>query len=285
MSSMKLIMEGWRKSILSERVFGAQAILYHGSTTPPEKMIEIFTEDKFDPGQGAGALYGKGLYTVYDENERSKTLSGDYGQWVYKIKVNIHGFIIFDDEICEKVYGKKLSPMQQLKLLGHDDIIADLENQYKKEKDPKPAERAISTLKRGEEPTKLGFVDKLKKLFGPVPAEIQPTTVSRPAVYQQIPNSNVSGPKVGELTSDDAYVLSKILSKKVKGIVFTGGRDGKVAVIYDTSIVVPIAWAHSKRTNKSEVFPDWQPIDKEVMKKSFSRIASGEYTPGRFNDE
>lgn len=291
MSSMKLIMESWRNSLLTEKVYGAQAIVYHGSKTPPEDMIKIFTEDKFDPGQGAGSMYGNGLYTVYGEEQHTPTFIGGYGKWIYKLKINLYGFIIFDSDVCQKVYGEKLSPMQQLKKLGHDDIIEKLEEEYRKKSEF--AKTAISTLKRGETPTKLKFIDKLKRLFGPLPQEIQPTTRQLGWLYQRA-EGNVSGPPERELTSEDAQILSNILSKKVKGIVFTGGQDGRVAVVYDTSIVALVAWTEAKPYWQQEKpyswtnpelnqQPIWNKIEPEAIKKSLARTASGDYTPGRFN--
>ena len=130
MSNMKLIMESWRMNVLSEKVFGAQAIVYHGSNTHPEKMLDILEKDTFNPGSAQGAMYGLGLYTVYDEDQNSNTFKGEYGDWIYKLKINFHGFIIFEPDICQKVYGKKMSPMEQLKMLGHDDVIKEIEDMY-----------------------------------------------------------------------------------------------------------------------------------------------------------
>ena len=61
MSNMKLIMENWRVNVLSERVFGAQAIVYHGSDTSPDLMIPRLANDDFKPGLGAGSMYGNGI--------------------------------------------------------------------------------------------------------------------------------------------------------------------------------------------------------------------------------
>ena len=88
MREMKLIMESWREKVLSEIVFGAQAFVYHGSETTPDVMIPRLADDEFIPGQGAGAMYGKGIYTVYDENPQSNTFDGSYGDYIYKLKIN-----------------------------------------------------------------------------------------------------------------------------------------------------------------------------------------------------
>ena len=55
-----------REMLLTERVYGAQAVVYHGSETDPDVLIPAFLNDTFEPGRGAGDMYGKGLYCVYD---------------------------------------------------------------------------------------------------------------------------------------------------------------------------------------------------------------------------
>jgi hypothetical protein len=112
-----------KEVLLTEKVFGAQAFVYHGSKTPPDQMLDILENDKFAPGAAAGAMYGKGLYTIYEEDKSSNTFSGRYGKYVYKLKVNLYGFIIFDAGVCQKVYGKNLSIRQQLEFLGETDAI------------------------------------------------------------------------------------------------------------------------------------------------------------------
>lgn len=118
MIKVKLLSE----SILQEEVIGAQAFVYHGSRTAPDEMLDIFKNNKFDPGNVDGAMYGKGLYTVYNLPE-TNTDKGRYGDFVYKFKVNMYGFIIFDLEIAQKVYGKPLNPYGQAKLLGYDFLL------------------------------------------------------------------------------------------------------------------------------------------------------------------
>lgn len=69
------------KLLLTEEVFSGEAFVYHGSRLSPEQFIPIFLNKKFEPGQGAGAMYGKGLYTVYSL-DNTKTLSGGYGNYI-----------------------------------------------------------------------------------------------------------------------------------------------------------------------------------------------------------
>lgn len=117
------------EALLAEQVFGAQAFVYHGSNAPPSEFLPLIFEDKFDPGKVSGAMYGKGLYTVYSSSPETQTMKGFYGNWIYKLKVNLREFICFDPPVAQKVYGKPLTPVEQAKALRLDArIVKNLEH-------------------------------------------------------------------------------------------------------------------------------------------------------------
>jgi len=184
-----------RETLLLEEVYGAQAVVYHGTEANPQALIDALLQDKFTPGSGAGAMYGKGLYTVYDL-KGTKTEKGDYGKHVIKLKVNLYGYIIFDPDVALKVYKKPLTPAEQAQEVGYN-------------------EDAIKVLRSMRVPT-------------------------------------------GRFTSDTALRASKALQYEVKGIVFTGRRDGRVAVVYDPTTAVPMAW---KRVDSKS----WTPVDRAAL--------------------
>ena len=113
-----------REMLLTEKVYGAQAVVYHGSKTAPEVFIPALLNDTFNPGQGHGAMYGKGLYCVYDLGT-SLTRSGYYGDYLYKFKVNLYGFICFDPEVAQLVYKRPLTPVEQAQELGLDKVLIE----------------------------------------------------------------------------------------------------------------------------------------------------------------
>jgi hypothetical protein len=77
---------------------------------------------------GAGAMYGKALYTVHDI-DNTKTSNGDYGQYIYKFRVNLYGYISFDDDVTIQIYGKNIPPSEQAKLVGAPkDVVEVLKN-------------------------------------------------------------------------------------------------------------------------------------------------------------
>jgi hypothetical protein len=123
-----------RETLLLEEVYGAQAIVYHGTEADPVQFVEALLNDEFEPGRGAGSsTYGKGLYAVYNLKNTS-TERGIYGDSLIKLKVNLYGYIIFDPDVALKVYKKPLSPSEQAREIGLDkDMISSLEEIEKEE--------------------------------------------------------------------------------------------------------------------------------------------------------
>jgi hypothetical protein len=97
--------------IKSAEVFGSDAFVYHASSNEPDVFLEHLKG--YDPS-GRGGKYGSGLYSVYNL-EGTNTSSGVYGYYIYKLKVNLYGFISFIPEITRKIYGKDLSLSEQYK--------------------------------------------------------------------------------------------------------------------------------------------------------------------------
>jgi len=114
------------RQLIREEVYGTIATVYHGSRQPPEDFIKTFENEsglvKWQVNKGAGSSYGHGLYTVWEKTNH-QTYKGGYGDWIYKFKVNLYGFIIFDETVCKKVYGSSISPVEQLKKIGKKQLL------------------------------------------------------------------------------------------------------------------------------------------------------------------
>ena len=203
-----------REMLLTERVYGAQAVVYHGSRAAPDDFIPALLDDTFKPGLGEGAMYGKGLYCVYDL-AKTQTGSGKYGDYVYKFKVNLYGFICFDPEVALLVYKRPLSPVEQAQELGLDEVL----------------------------------IEKLKMIH------IKPG-----------------------FTSAAALPASKFLEGKVKGLIFTGAQDGRVAAIYDNTIAIPFAWKLFNRKS-------WNSVDKSSLKPALRKSALGDWETDKYDIE
>ena len=202
-----------REMLLNEEVYGAQAVVYHGSKAPPDVFVPALLNDTFEPGMGDGAMYGKALYCVYDLGG-TKTEKGDYGKYIYKFKVNLYGFICFDPEVAQLVYKRPLTPVEQAQELGLDKTL----------------------------------IKQLKRI-------------------------RTEGLRY---TSDSALPASKFLKGRVKGLIFTGSRDGRVAVVYDQTVAVPFSWK-SVRSKK------WNHIDKSSLKPALRRSASGDWEAEKYD--
>ena len=113
-----------RETLLLEEVYGAQAVVYHGTKADPLTLIDALLKDKFKAGKGRGALHGKGLYTVYDP-DGARTMTGFYGDHVIKLKVNLYGYIIFDPDVALKVYKRPLTPAEQAEEVGYSETVIE----------------------------------------------------------------------------------------------------------------------------------------------------------------
>jgi hypothetical protein len=206
------------RQLLNEEVYGTIATVYHGSRQPPEEFIEVFEDESgkvgWEVSKGAGSAYGHGLYTVWMQT-RHQTFTGGYGDWIYKFKVNLYGFIIFDDAVCRKVYGSSITPLEQLERLGKKNFIQRLSNRIKE-------------------------------------------SLSQPPVRD-------------ERSSHTAREVSKFLAGAVNGIVFFGGIDGPVVLIYDPNIVTPMAYAELENA-QMDIWKKWNP---EKIRHSRTRSAQG----------
>jgi hypothetical protein len=112
-----------KKQLLQERVFGKLGYVYHGSNAPPNVMIDLIKNREFNPGGGAGAMYGPGLYTVREFNPQLNTFNGQYGRFVYKFKANLAGVISFDSDITQTIYGKEASIFEQIKIIIEQSLV------------------------------------------------------------------------------------------------------------------------------------------------------------------
>jgi len=237
-----------REALLLEEVFGAQAIVYHGTKSDPDSVTNWILSDTFRAGKGSGMLYGPGLYCVYDlkkaaelpggsinfspsddellSRKDSPTHRGSYGLNILKLKVNLNGYIIFDEAIARKVYKENLSPVDQAKKLGLGKNIVNVLEKAKEKKQES------------------GF------------------------------------------TSDAALFASDFIKSKVKGLVFTGENDGHVVVVYDPSTAIPIAWKTAQREGaKRVIWSDWTPVDKKRIASSSSlrKSAGGEFEEEKYS--
>lgn len=125
---MKITKRQLRRLIKEELAgSGRIAYYYHGSNQPPNIMIPVFLNDEFLPGPGES-----GLFAINSLEGKSATSEGHYGEWVYKLRINLYGFLITDLNLARHVYGENYMPSDQIMLLIGDRSLA---NDAKKEEE------------------------------------------------------------------------------------------------------------------------------------------------------
>lgn len=250
------------RQVLQERVFGAQAFVYHGSFLEPAKFTEIMKSNQFEPGRGAGGAYGKGLYTVYEEDPNSNTFDGSYGRYVYKLKVNLSGFLIFDPDVCVKVHGKKMSLKDQLFQVGLKSAYATMKNLW-------------------DTP---GWSDELQ--FSTTVGRRRDASGRLLAVtFEDVFDSEDFTDVFDDYTSKLAMKVSSIVRNRCAGLVFTGATDGNVCVIYDPSGVVVMGYQDVDKVGLSDEdrmkFEPVAPSPEEIRRSGTVTPVPGRYMPSQ----
>jgi len=195
---------------LEEELSGKQAIVYHASRLAPDKLLPILSSGQYAAGKGSGKTqYGKGIYTILDPDPSSKVFKSNYGQHLYKLKVSLDGFVIFDPEIAEEVYGSPLSIADQLRKLGKEEVIEEI-------------------FKDIEGRDTSDHEDLMRAR-------------SREAMSSPLEIDLVDGSPRGWHLKAQEY--SAVLEKHVNGMAFTAGSDGRIVVVYKPELVTPIAHA------------------------------------------
>ena len=247
---MKLLMENWRR-YLNEEVFGKQAFVYHGTSAKPDKFIPAVLGDRLVPG--GKAQYGRGLYTVFEDDYDTKTFKGQYGNQLYKLKVNLDGFIIFDPEACKKVYGKVLTISEQLKVVGKENAIEELIDDHKDDTEFDVEEDLNKDLPADpiwHNFQVMKYKDVLQRhvkgLMFATNTEGKVAVIYDPGIV--VPSSYAELPGGGLRSEEEAKNIRADLRPKY-------------------------------------LTPQWQKIERGKLKPALQRSASGDFTPGRFHSD
>lgn len=81
--------------------------VYHGTRDSALDGISKTGFERFFTSTNGGNLYGAGLYSTYKLSTQGQNAHGVYGQVMFKLRVkSLKNFIIYDEDIANKVYGK-----------------------------------------------------------------------------------------------------------------------------------------------------------------------------------
>lgn len=256
------------KPFFKEDIVGFNAFVYH--RTKSEYLDDIVSKG-FSPG--SGAMYGKGLYSTYDlDSQLKEKMERQYGNIIIKFKVNLHNCLILDYDQAMKVYGKEYTLMDQLKNLNiiqsprlkkvNIDSINDLTGgrfAFKNKKDGQILIGILDDLRLDKGKFEIGSGASFTKTF--LISDIE-ELYSVTNEKQMLPEKDFElyseNLKTSQFTSNIALKLLDYsqIANKINGIVFTGQSDGRVCVIYNTDIAVPVSYTLTSESNK--VFYDIQ---------------------------
>lgn len=91
--------------ILLEELKGSHLIIYH--RTQNKYLKDILLKGEFRGGGNAGAMYGEGLYTTYEDLPEDSLNAKSYGHITLQFKVSLYNFLILEYEIFEKLSSYK----------------------------------------------------------------------------------------------------------------------------------------------------------------------------------
>ena len=188
-----------KHSTISGQSIPDDVIEYTGITSI---LSDPFTQGTgFSPG--GGDMYGKGLYTCYKFNP---AIVGIYGDICLKFKFDISNCVIFFEDLAKKVHGKNWRVFDQIKSI--------LSNKTNGKYSPAVEEASNSIMQAIVSSKGAKAINKLSNL------------------------RNKSYLDDNDITSGAALSLSKILRELglldvVNGLIFRGGHDGPVCLIYN----------------------------------------------------
>jgi len=115
--------------ILQEEFYGNQAVVYHRTNKPLEVIESNFIKGMI---AGRGNFYGKGVYSNYELEDCMTDYSvKQYGEFIVKCKVSLHGFLILDYDVARLVYGEGGYRLHQqfkrLEIPVYPDLLKDSE--------------------------------------------------------------------------------------------------------------------------------------------------------------
>ena len=254
--SVKLLMENWRK-FLAEELSGSKAVAYHGSRTPPEQFPKILKAWKSGGGSGK-KQYGDGAYLVLDDSPDSKTLKGAYGEHIYRLEVDLTGFIIFEPEAAKEVHGANTSIAAQLRKMGKPEVVEELKAHL--------SSKAAEQDAKDDASAQAGNDYNVSKEF--YSWAHNPLSVDGKLDTELGPDGGIKAHNAM------AQEYSSVLEKHVDGILFAAGSENnRVIAVYKPEIIVPLEHAVRPTWYKGPLGPE---VPEEWLKKQATAMGKGE---------
>ena len=218
MLTKKILLEAINQ-VLDEEIYGSMATIYHGSPLPPRKFLKILKKKQITSQRG---FYGNGLYAVWDLKD-TFTSEGEYGKYIYKLNAKLYGFLVFDEEMCKKIYKKSLSIIEQIRLMPNGNQI-------------------IRKMKELEQKDRGDFFT-MEEFSHPLSA------YHKDAPDEEDENTLMQGPS--------ARFFNKFFNREIPGLVFHG-KDGPTVLVHNTDSLVPVSWSYSEGKDITQI--NWKNI-------------------------
>lgn len=105
---------------------GYAGYIYHNSADGPEIMLPVLAQGKFTWKSDYDKMYA----TVYEPQPNMNAYGArkgklTFGNFIYKLKVNFYGALIFNKELAQQVYGENWRPEDQVLLITGNQHAAE----------------------------------------------------------------------------------------------------------------------------------------------------------------
>jgi len=194
---------------LKEEIYGNLATIYHGTRVDPL----LLKSELFLPG--SGDHYGIGMYGVYNQEEGSNTLNGEYGTTIIKILTSTYNVLNWDTilalDSAEKMYAKIKT--QLIDKVFASKVIAWFKD-YMNDTYGEWENKESSMLQDGE-------------LF------LFTSDIAKPCA---------------DYFREHNYFGNGENNPKINGMIYTGRKDGNCMVIYNMKNYEPYSYRNYKDT-------------------------------------
>jgi hypothetical protein len=206
--------------LLKEEITGTKGIVYHGSSLEPDKFLLLLQQGKIGPTEGSVNAFGYGLYTFYNYDNVNH-----YGEYLYKLEVDLKGFICFTEDSCKEVYGKLLTPLNQL---------MECAKVYPHNKNK--IQEMINFMLRGKDKTGESSESKFKFLNKPI-SEWDSALIRKFNSYANfvVPGIIFRDSEGPNCLIHDSRIVAPLAYQDA---IIPRDKDGNISCIYDSKMIV-----------------------------------------------
>lgn len=199
------------KSVIKEHKEDGALTVYHCAKQKDLDSIFKFGFERYYCGKGVGNAYGAGVYTTFKlSSSINNAKRGEYGNIILKcILKSVDGFIIYNRELAQSIYGANWKLKDQLKSVVGEDGVNRLKNYHTND---------------------MYYYWNRSKFT---------------SFYDAITNVDKCGTS-SECAHALAYYIDNVDSnfgKNIHGYIFFGPHDGNVCIVRNFANIMPITYS------------------------------------------